>query len=505
MLKTLFTLIFCFTVYCCGFSQSKDDYNWVFGDSCGLNFSSGEPEFFETAITSFECSASISDTNGNLLFYTDGENVWDRENHVMPNGDSLEVGATGGADWWGSSLTQGVSIVPQPSNKNLYYIFYLTDPGLSYSIVDMKLNSGLGDVTNKNVALTDGAYSEKMQSVKHANGRDWWLITRVTPPYYDSAWIFYMYLITPDSIKGPFLQTYADLNTFSNNSGVGQMKFNKEGTLAALTRRQYIDLYDFDRCTGLFSNYITIDTAAPYGSYGLEFSPDGNFIYVATEEWSHHGSVVQFCLNCDEPIYATKKIIYQNQFDDYWVAQLQLAPDDKIYISEAYYIQGNFIYSPVNMHLHVINNPNELGAACDFDTLTIDLMGHRDKASLPNMPNYNLGPLIGSGCDTIKPIPPDTTITETEYEGIFLPNAFSPNNDGINDVFSVVCHDCTAFVSLTIVNRWGETIFISNNALNGWDGTLNGKPQPMGVYSYFVYYETVEGVNFKTGNVTVVY
>ncbi|MBK7109633.1 MAG: hypothetical protein IPH61_11015 [Bacteroidetes bacterium] len=93
-MKVLITVIACAICVCNSFSQSYNN-NWAFGDSCGLNFSSGEPVFFETVMESFEACASISDSAGNLLFYTNGEKVWNKNHEVMPNGEGLEIGKTG--------------------------------------------------------------------------------------------------------------------------------------------------------------------------------------------------------------------------------------------------------------------------------------------------------------------------------------------------------------------------------------------------------------------------
>lgn len=150
-MKTIFIIILV-AICCRGFSQGYDN-NWVFGDSAGLSFNTGEPVSFESSMLTFEACASISDSTGNLLFYTNGEKVWNKNHELMQNGDSLHLG---GLTLFGSNYTQGVIILPYPENENLYYIFYLTDYvvpednfGIEYSIVDMELDGGLGAVTEK--------------------------------------------------------------------------------------------------------------------------------------------------------------------------------------------------------------------------------------------------------------------------------------------------------------------------------------------------------------------
>ncbi len=146
-------------------SQNPDirrTYKWHFGNGAGLDFSTGTAEpFTGSAMTAIEGCATISDTCGNLLFYTNGDTVWNRKNIVMPNGLGL-MGCSGS--------TQNSLIIPQPDNDSLFYIF-LTDcgaNGLRYSIVNINLNGGLGDVIQKNILLYAPS-TEKIATTYNAN------------------------------------------------------------------------------------------------------------------------------------------------------------------------------------------------------------------------------------------------------------------------------------------------------------------------------------------------
>ena len=115
---------------------------------------------------------TISENNGDLLFYTDGITVWDKQHNIMPNG----TGLTGD-----SSSTQSAIIVPKPGDVSIFYIFTVDDlagpNGLRYSEVNMTLNGGNGDITNqKNIEL-NAFTTEKISAVKHANGIDFWVVT----------------------------------------------------------------------------------------------------------------------------------------------------------------------------------------------------------------------------------------------------------------------------------------------------------------------------------------
>jgi gliding motility-associated-like protein len=104
--------------------------------------------------------------------------------------------------------------------------------------------------------------------------------------------------------------------------------------------------------------------------------------------------------------------------------------------------------------------------------------------------------IAASGCDSLVaialgfefcPPPPDTCILQ-------LPNAFSPNGDGINDAFGLPQDRCTLLgeIELLLFNRWGEQIWWTNDPWQQWDGTFNGKPQELGVYVWFLSYTELE-------------
>jgi gliding motility-associated-like protein len=96
------------------------------------------------------------------------------------------------------------------------------------------------------------------------------------------------------------------------------------------------------------------------------------------------------------------------------------------------------------------------------------------------------------------------TIVVNACSFINVPNAFSPNNDGINDWLTVLCSDCDAFISLSVFNRWGQLVFESNNPLNGWDGTFEGKEQPIGSYAFVLRYSDAGTEALKQGYITLV-
>src|SRR5688572_3249894 len=153
----------------------KEAGNWYFGWDAGLSFNSGTPVILNGGqIHTIEGVATISSSTGCLLFYTDGVSIWNRQHQVMPNGTGLKGFI---------SSTQSAVIVPKIGDTNRYYVFTIDDysgqNGLHYSIVNMNLDNGLGDLEIKNIPVISGV-SEKLTAVRHCNQRDIWIITHTT-------------------------------------------------------------------------------------------------------------------------------------------------------------------------------------------------------------------------------------------------------------------------------------------------------------------------------------
>ena len=377
--------------------------NWYFGDYAGLNFSGGSPVYQFSPMRSYEANASVSDSLGNLLFYTNGVTIWDKYHNKMPNGDSLEIAAQFDLPFGGgSSVTQGVIILPMPGSSEKYYVFYLkravdfyNENSLMYSVVDMSLNGGNGDVIDglKNIPYTpSGNYLwEKMTAVKHANGKDWWLITTSGKTVDADPTYFELFLITADGISGPTFQPYDFWSTEGWDGWVfsGQMKFSLSGNKLALTRTSQVDIYNFDRCDGTLSNRVIIDSL-PIASYGLEFSKDETKLYVSSlGNNALKPYLTQICLNCNGIIKTT---LYSDT-KQYEFMQLQIGPDDKIYTG----FDKTNVEDENERFLSFINYPDSFGLACDFQLAAFELGDSgRIRYGLPNFVNYDLGALTGA-------------------------------------------------------------------------------------------------------------
>ncbi|MEW6469602.1 MAG: gliding motility-associated C-terminal domain-containing protein [Bacteroidota bacterium] len=353
-----------------GMAQNETK-RWYFGRNVGLDFTGGPPVVTTTSsMNTTEGCTSISDASGNLLFYTLGDTVWNANHQMMPNGDSL-------LGHWSS--TQSALIVKKPGSATQYYIFCTGGQagflggysGLSYSVVDMALQSGLGDVISKNNLLLPNT-CEKLTATLHCNGTDAWVMVH---EFGTNA--FYAYPVTSSGVGAPVVTNIGPIMAtgFGNATTLGQMKFSPNGRkLATVTYAFQIPscLLDFDPSTGILSNPINI----PMNGYGVEFSPDGTKLYFAAQQISTtNWGVYQFDL-CAPNIPASQVLVSNNPYED--VQSLQLAPDDKIYVA-----RWNSFGPGYNLALACINSPDVQGLACTYVDSAIYLNGRESGFGLP--------------------------------------------------------------------------------------------------------------------------
>lgn len=340
---------------------------WYFGSNAGLDFNTGNPVVTSGGMVStYEGSAVISDAAGNLLFYTDGITIWDRNHLAMPNGTGL-LGDL--------SSSQSSLIIQKPGSSTVYYVFTLDNQGeangLRYSEVDMTLNSGLGDVTsNKNVLLHTPT-TEKITAVKHCNNEDIWVITHDC-----NTDVFRCFLVTGQGINlTPVLSNVGVQHSASalNVNAVGYMKASPRGNKLALGIYgiDIFEVFDFNNGTGIVSNPITFTNYTD--AYGVEFSPDGTKLYMAGV---FMGSLwqVDLCAGDSLSIVSSAVQVGMPSFP----GGMQLAPDGKIYVT---------LYN--SSWLGVINNPDAPGTACNYVNNAVSIAPASCQIGLPNMPAWN--------------------------------------------------------------------------------------------------------------------
>ncbi|MEX0812128.1 MAG: T9SS type A sorting domain-containing protein [Chitinophagales bacterium] len=339
---------------------------WYFGENAGLDFNQGLPvPITNGAVISSEGVASISDANGQLQFYTNGDGhvnnngaVWNRNHQVMPNGF---LANTSGC----ASSVQSSLIIEAPGNSNAYYLF-TTDcvennlaRGLRYAYVDMNLDGGLGDVVVKDVELK--AYTnESLTAVRHANGKEYWVITHIAQT--DSFYAYHLgrtgIIGVVKSKVGPVAPDYA-----------GEINPSFSGDRLVFSATDFTGLFSFDKSTGELYNHRDLQTR----SFTSTFSPNCNFLYTVNPSTKE---IFQFDLNKND-LLNSKTLI--GTTSDY-AGSIKVGPDNKIYIA-----QRNSSY------LSTIERPDYPGMACNFQNQGIHLDGKRSKYGLPNFPNDFVG------------------------------------------------------------------------------------------------------------------
>jgi len=340
-------------------------------------------------------NANICDTNGNLLFYTNGHWIANVTGDTMQNGNNLIHNAWTQDDTIGEYSEQGALILPMPGDNNKYYLFHgPKSNGFQedwfYSIIDMNLDSGFGAVVSfNNTLIHDSLVRGKITACKHANGRDWWIVF----PRYNSQ-IYYKFLITPYGILGPYTQNAGGSVRFTGR--MGQACFSRDGLkYAYYDGDSDLDIFDFDRCTGDFTNLIHVDIYDSADIGGVAFSPNNKLLYVSSNTF-----VYQFDLASGNiPQSQLTVAVWDSSFSPspplattFFLAWL--APDDKIYI-----VCGN---STIDMHR--INNPDSVGLGCDVAQHSVHLPTY-NAFTIPQNVNYFLGAdTLSVLCDTINHI-----------------------------------------------------------------------------------------------------
>lgn len=420
------------TIFLCSISNfaQGEANNWYFGNGAGITFNTSPPSAItDGQLSTNEGCSSISNANGDLLFYTDGRTIWNSEHQIMQNADYF-----GGTGLHGdpSSTSSGL-IVPHPTVPNIYYVFTVDEPhhnnafaypdqgpadqngnpvneyndvpthtvpqdddgfnnGFNYSIVDMSLNNGLGDVVDNernNHLITydennseDVKYqsSEKITAVRGADCNSVWVITQFKDTYYS-------FLIDDNGIDETPVESVVPPNLSTDNyrrAALGYLKASPNGDklIVAHNTTNYnqigasdvgdgnVYIYDFDNATGEVSNPLQlIDNV---NAYGVEFSQEATKAYATVDD--NGFKIYQWDLESDDVPNSFVNIANNTSFNA--STALQLGPDGRIYHA----ILGTST-------LGVIQNPEELGENSNYTSNNfsgaVGLLGRTNNFGLP--------------------------------------------------------------------------------------------------------------------------
>lgn len=411
-------ILFTFTFgLCCSCSAQFHDYTTLLGFYGGIATPPGQEDKYGISVLTFPegslhieentelsmyfdgCNASLSDSIGNLLLYSNGVDIGNAAWDTLQDGWALNNDGPGRSIW-----PQFALCLPKPGDASRVMVFYgdhelyyvnngstlwYASKNLYVAEVDMSLNNGLGKVVIKDqLVIDDTLDTGKFTACKHANGRDWWVLAHeidnnrfhrvlldVTGAHYDGF----------ETIDIGFV------------SGLGQACFSPDGSKYVTYEAIDLDtttpigilvnIFNFDRCSGSLSNQKQIIISQ--GAFGgMAISPNSRYMYVSMSYWTY-----QYDLWADD-IEASKILVME--YDGYHLPRqslsfyLQRMPDDKLY---ACTVKQNNV-------LHTIHYPDEPGMACQYEQRAVKLPA-RNSNSVPNFPYFRLGPLDGSPCDTL--------------------------------------------------------------------------------------------------------
>ncbi len=414
-----------------GMSQDKNSV-WIFGDSAGIDFNNiNNPLPITSSMRGRGSCVSISDSIGNLILYSftvESSGAW--STHVFNNTHSSVPGADSiaGEAWYNELI---LLTVPNDTTGNLYYLFSIglrgsPSAGLYLTTIDMSINSGIGGVIQQNVQIDNIEYGDCLTTIQHGNGKDWWLIIKKSIFPFTFYNRFYVYYVSKNTIVKLPDQDFNDASDCDIQKLIMHPSGNK---FMLINTRGYMSEFDFNRCNGSIS--LNRNIYPEIGSFARPFwsgaySPNGNVFYIGRTSYGGIGGDFNYLLQ-----YDLTSVDIPNSCDTldttmYPIADcgdLRLAPDGKIYYSQAYpwgFPYEDSMYNYVNMNLGVINNPDVVGSGCNFAPFSFYLGGKRTYYGLPNNPYYSLGPLVGSPCDTLSVSIKESTVS---YSSISI----SPN------------------------------------------------------------------------------
>jgi hypothetical protein len=373
-------------------------YGELIGGGQLLDFTENAPTNYLQPFPLKQSLTSICDSEGNIIAFTDGCRISNAEFELMENGDSInageahdkicgtfEVQATSYPVW------QGVIFLNDPADSSRYYLLQswvdwdrLTVTELKYSVIDFSDNL-LGAVVQKDVELlADTMLSDYIAATRHANGRDWWVIT---PNYRSNG--YHILLIDPTGIhhvQQQFVGTAAGALT----EYAGQVCFTPRGDqFIKFIPNVGLHIFEFDRCAGdLFSPLFLSFDSIPAGAGGVAVSPNGRFLYVSAGFYVYQYDLWAVDVDASRVTVGTYDGVgapFNSAF-----AQAMCGPDGKIYLVS---VNTNHI-------LHVIHQPNRKGADCELELRGYRLQSLTNFQAL-NFPHFRLGPMDGTTCDTL--------------------------------------------------------------------------------------------------------
>ncbi len=408
------------------FGQLKYDANWCFGIGAGMHFNGdGTVDIFHCETSNMEANATFSNAAGELLFYAaldyylrQTKDIFGANNTLLSNGGGLTLG---------TSTTNGGVFIQDVGSSTVYYYylgFYFDslNPSNYSGLLSARLSwDGTGYVVDyKNQLLVTGDLQEKMAVAKSADQGCWWVVAHQNP-HNGCSNSFVTLKVCDGMVVDSFTQQVGALQC-NQSDFFGELTFSDDGKtlVCPLPMQAKVEVYGFNRCSGALSLDRTVTGFRNDGYvYGTEIVEP--FIYLTeTDEVAESSFVYQYSIDS-----STLMAIYGFPGLGDRVAQMEQAPNGKIYISH-YGLFSNFGQTNNSTQcLSVINNPDQPGLACNFEPFGFCFPDSiKMNYGLPNFPNYNLGPPTITTANAGK----DTTLcSNTNSTGVTIGAPPVPN------------------------------------------------------------------------------
>ena len=404
-------LVFILSCYCFFFielqaqTQTKRNRIWTINDSTGIDFTDLQNivPFNSNVISGRRYgTASIADSSGNLLLYSNGTNVFGRDNLLCLNSDS---------NYSCGGCLNGSFFLPSQLDSSIYYYFRTSSANLINNLEFWKLKvypSGSCEMLNYQWKQMCGTFcSRKLIPIKHGNGKDWWILSFNRDNAQYCRMLFSndsLYILGNDSLENAYTQ--------SVTGALSLLDVSDDGSKIVLAFNNYdttdVCLYDFDRCTGLISFDKRIFFRPDANQTQVDFfwliretvfSNDAQYVYAMT--WD---TLYQLNTTRDYTQQTPLVIWYDTSHVDYadWrvMVAMERAPDGKIYVSRDYNVTAT-THDSINQYIGVIDSIDYSYPNAHFTRKGFYLGGRQSTGGLVQNINYDLGPWVGSPCDTL--------------------------------------------------------------------------------------------------------
>ena len=508
-----FILLCCLALLCIPSHAQKNDYIWLMGynsnspgdsslqggayfgiSKLDFNQSPAQISYDSLGMNFSRTNVSYCDDDGNLLFYSNGIYVANALDEPIQNSIGLNTGYVTttwdpGIQTGGYRLPQAILALPSLNIPEQYFLIHsFTDsfpnsnggdlyyPKILSSLLDLRMNAGHGEMLYKKQDLITGSFGFELTATKHANGRDWWIIVQKR-----NSNCYYRILLDPSGFHVLSDLTCGGDTVLELGPSASEV-FSPDGTkFAHYDVLGSINIFDFDRCTGELSNPVSMPlpiwTDSMWFGNGVAFSTNSRFLYVAAtkyllqyDTWATNIPSSVDTIGVYDGFYTANIPVLQTLFNT-----PQLAPDGKIYIST-----GNG-----TNYFHVINNPDEKGALCNFVQHGLKLRSFNN--GIPNFPNYRLGALAGSACDTLQ-----TSVNGVIEKEKILKVFPNPATDAVTIDYGYTNWE-KGDVDLEITNAAGQLVYTQHLPMYSGFQRLNIMQYANGVYN----------VEIKRGNTIV--